>query len=358
MFARIKLLLRERILTGELQPGAKLPSIAELSASHHVSAITVRRALNDLMMEGLVVGEQGKGTFVATPTPGAPSTTAANGTRLVGLLIPDLVQSPFFASILRGVGEILPEARLIVSDSNLDLAREAELLARFAREGISDVLWTPVTGARDAAADHTLSQTTGTIVCIDRHVPGLPFDRVSSDNVAVGRLAAEHLLSLGHRQIAFVYAHPCLTFDDRLNGFHHALAAHGIAPSPALVRGGWNSRHDYEEVGYLRTLELFHLNPRPTAMVAGNEAIAFGILRACRFLGVVVPQALSVVSVDDLQATLATPALTSIHQPTIEMGRMAARLLKERWLNRNGPPRSELLPVRLVVRDSTTAVAK
>jgi LacI family transcriptional regulator len=346
--------LRRQIADGRLAPGDKLPSIAALCEAQGVSAITVRRALSDLSAAGLVIGHQGKGVFVASQA----RAVVARRTSLIGLIIPEVAQNPFFAGMHAGAQAVLGrDHHLVVGSAGRDLAREAELLRDFAASGVRGILWTPITGDRPAGSSALASQLGQeglTLVCVDRHLPDLEVDRVSSDNQAVGRLAGGHLLALGHRRIAYVWAHDCPTFAARRAGLEEALAEAGLALDPALARGGWSAACDYAEAGYIHTLELLHHADPPTAILAGNDLIAFGVLRAAQIAGRRVPADLSVIGVDDLPlAAYAQPPLTTIRQDTEGMGRTAAELLTTRLAGHEGPPRVTLLAPHLVVRSST-----
>jgi len=351
LFDRIKEHLRQRMASGELRPGDRLPSLPELCAEHGVSAITARRALTDLVAEGLLRGEQGRGMFVALP----PS----SGT--FGLVLPG-AGSAFVDAIRRGVErELGSAAPLLLGISDHDPLREAELVARMASERVAGVILLPSTAQRDAESDARLRTLVAgglRLVMVDRSID-LPVDRIASDNRGGGALAAEHLLALGHRRIAFVYAHECGTFSDRRRGWEEALRRHGVQPDAALVRGGWEPARDYEACGYLHTLELFHLPQPPTAIYAGNDAIAMGVLRALDFLGRDVPGTVSLVGTDDADlARLANPPLTTVRQDCEAIGRAAVAVLRRRLAGDAGPLEDQRIATSLVVRASTAAVAR
>lgn len=349
LFEQIKAQLRQRLARGELRPGDRLPSLSELCAAHRVSAITVRRALTDLVAEGVLRGEQGRGMFVAAAPP-------TSGT--FGLVVPG-AGSGFIDGIRRGVErELGGAAPLLLGISEHDPLREAELVARMAADRVAGVILVPSTAERDPDADARLRALISgglRLVLADRRID-LPVDRVGSDNHGGGALAGAHLAALGHRRIAFVYAHECGTFAERRRGWEEALRRHGVEPDPALLRGGWEPARDYEGCGYLHTLELFHLASPPTAIYAGNDAIAMGVLRALRFLGRAVPGQVSLVGTDDAGlAQLAAPPLTTVRQDCEELGRAAVALLRRRLDGQAGAPEERRVPTTLVVRASTAA---
>ena len=175
---------------------------------------------------------------------------------------------------------------------------------------------------------------------------GLP--TIMSDNEQGGRIAADHLLGRGHRLFGYLMPPPRnVDAPDRLAGVRSALADAGcpadaltITDGEALVGGGEAA-----------TEELLDLAPGTTAIVAYNDLMAIGAIRALRRRGRRVPVDTSVVGFDDVPlATYVDPALTTISQRTDEMGRWAV----ERLIGENGvEPSSVRLPVDLRVRDST-----
>ena len=163
-----------------------------------------------------------------------------------------------------------------------------------------------------------------------------------------GRAAAEHLADLGHRRIAFVSGPPTFrSSHERRGGFEEALAERGLTLDPDYaVEGAYTF-----DSGVATGRVLLQRSPAPTAIFAGNDEMAAGILQAARQLGVRVPQDLSVVGFDDFQiASRLWPTLTTVRTPTREIGRLAV----ERLMARDDPKRDpdSRLPT-LVVREST-----
>jgi DNA-binding LacI/PurR family transcriptional regulator len=150
---------------------------------------------------------------------------------------------------------------------------------------------------------------------------------VRVDDLAIGRTATEHLLALGHRHIAYVGGDP----DDRRNlaapldrraGWLSALRSAGIDPPAAYAEVS-----DFTaDTGRQAAERLLSLTPRPTAVFAASDDIAFGVLSAARAAGLSVPDDLSVIGVDDHELS-ATLGLTTIAQPVAEQGRLAAQLV-------------------------------
>jgi LacI family transcriptional regulator len=163
-----------------------------------------------------------------------------------------------------------------------------------------------------------------------------------------GAAAAQHLADLGHRRIAHISGPPTFrSSHERRRGFEEGLAERGLALETRHARVG---AYTFES-GIACALELLQLDPRPTAIFAGNDEMAAGVLQAARQRGLSVPQDLSVVGFDDFEiARRLWPSLTTIRTPTREIGRLAV----ERLIGVSAEARDEAgrLP-SLVVRESS-----
>lgn len=174
---------------------------------------------------------------------------------------------------------------------------------------------------------------------------------VGSNNWNGGLLAARHLLELGHRRTAVICGpRDVLCSQTRLEGFRFGHDEAGLTLDPGLVRYG----NFYVDAGYEHGLDLLARADRPTAIFAGSDLQAMGVLRAARRLGIDVPGQLSVVGYDNLPvASWADPALTTIDQPLRDMAGTATRMLID--LARGIEPASTRIDLvtELVVREST-----
>jgi len=179
--------------------------------------------------------------------------------------------------------------------------------------------------------------------------PGVP--SVGSANWAGGLDATRHLIDLGHRRIAAITGPAdVLCSLARLDGYRSALLAAGLPVDHALTRFGDFDR----ESGERHARALLALADPPTAIFAGSDIQALGVLHAAAARGISVPGELSVVGFDDLAvAELASPRLTTIHQPLREMAEQATRLLLALLEDRPPEVTRVELATSLVVRDST-----
>jgi DNA-binding LacI/PurR family transcriptional regulator len=187
------------------------------------------------------------------------------------------------------------------------------------------------------------------VVSAPTTVPGVPY--VDVDDAEGGRIAARHLLSLGHQRIAHLAGDENQSsVRQRRDAFLTTLAEAGmILPPEYLPPGTFNIDGRYENA-----CRILDLPNRPTAIFATNDDIAFAVLRAARERGISVPEQLSVIGFDDYPAaSLTFPALTTIHHPLRSIGARATQLLIERV---EGTPITELRHIftpELVVRDTT-----
>lgn len=174
---------------------------------------------------------------------------------------------------------------------------------------------------------------------------------VRADIQGGGILATSHLLRLGHQRVAHITDQRMTgqAVNERLQGYRRALADAGISFDPALVAAGENSPAG--GAAALRAL-MAGPAPRPTAVFAFNDQMAFGAMHALASLGLRVPQDVAVVGFDgtDLGA-YTTPALTSVDHPRQDLGRTAADAVLDQLQGR-AVPLDRVLPVRLVVRRS------
>ena len=178
-----------------------------------------------------------------------------------------------------------------------------------------------------------------------------PMMSVRSSNWAGARAAADHLIALGHRRIAWVGGPDASTpARDRFYGYRAALESAGIELDPGLVR---SDRFDVD-TGARHARDLLTMALPPTAIMAADDEIAVGVLATAHELGVQVPGQLSVVGFDDTpQAAWTTPALTTVRQDLDGMGRLAVQTVLAMSSGEHPPSRHIELATSLTVRDTT-----
>lgn len=183
-------------------------------------------------------------------------------------------------------------------------------------------------------------------------------DHVVIDDVEGGRMAARHLLDLGHRELAFVGdrdddEHRFVSMARRLRGFSEELARAGVLLADGRVRRGVH----HQETGRRHGRELLQSDRPPTAIFAASDVQALGVLDAAAELGVGVPEQLSVLGFDDLEIARYA-GLSTIRQPLYESGHMGGRMLLEALAcpERDGPRQARELALSLIPRRTTRSL--
>ncbi len=268
----------------------------------------------------------------------------------IGVSIPDNT-NPCLAELLRGIEDAAFEVgyTIMLCNGYEDARRQASHLRSLIEKRI-DGLILVAGAARDELAPLLSSQRVP-VVLAEHEVAAVDSDFIGLDHEATGYAAARHLIGLGHRRIACVAGPPGEPHGlERIAGLRRALREEGIAFTPEyLVHGAADCAGGHDAVRALLALAA-----PPTGIFACNDLIALGGLCAAQESGVSVPRQLSILGGDDLgMAAYATPRLTSVSQPTYEMGRRLTALLIARVRGDAGPLRRERLPGRLVVRAST-----
>jgi len=278
----------------------------------------------------------------------------AGKSRCIGLVVLD-VRNPFFTDLARGVEDAATEhdMSVLLANSDEDSSRELAMLSLFEQQRVHGVLVTPV---GDDLSPLIRARERGTpIVLVDRRSHDENFSSVSVDDVAGGYLAASHLIETGRKKLAFVGGPMAIQqVSDRLQGAKKRVDE-SVDISLEVIPCKSLSIVSGREVG----LEILSRkqSDRPTAIFAANDLVAIGILQTCLTSDEIkIPQDLSLIGYDDIGfASTAIVALTSVRQPTHEMGVRAFELLIQE--SEQTEPRPERVRIefqpQLVVRDST-----
>src|SRR5260370_19978544 len=241
---------------------------------------------------------------------------------LIDLVIMRL-EGGYGLGIMRGIQDALEESgyRLVVFSTNEDEARERLWLRRLLDQSPDGVLLL-LPYEQLGLADTLKAQAIPFVAIGDRNEPTTAFPTIGSTIWLGGYTATEYLISLGHRRIGIITCPLHLTTSRaRLAGYREALERAGIAIDPALIHEGNYLLGD----GIKQTHAPLDL---PTAIFAGNDAQATGVYQALYERNIRVPDQMSVVGFDDVMYTAQMPPpLTTIRQPLLEIGRMAASLL-------------------------------
>jgi LacI family transcriptional regulator len=319
----------------------RLSDVAELA---DVSTATASRALNGEPTISVTTRERveraaGKLAYHVNPMARALS---LRRTSTIGFVVGDLT-NPFFAQLARGVDAGLRDDgySYLLADLAGDASRQRELVRQMVNRHVDGLLVT-------VPHDTTVMRRAGVpLVAIDR-CDGVPY--VSCDNVAGGRLAAEHLIASGYRRPGFLFAEPSITpVSDRRAGFRQGLAAAGHDLGPDEERQCTTLGYDD---AYAGALEL--LRAGVDSVFCVDDVMAAAVIAAALELGLSVPGDVGVVGYDDTpMAGWRTLSLTSVDQRTMDLGRAAAQMILALIREPESPLASITLEPRLVVRESS-----
>lgn len=272
---------------------------------------------------------------------------------LFGRVEPEIVTNPYVSAVLQGVFSQSAELGFNVTLFT-QRWKSAELSALSLKDGRCDGLLL-VAPTRDTDVIPGLAALGMPVVVVSAAVdPSYRMPFVDVDNFQGAKLAVEHLLALGHRRIAHLggdYSQP--SADERRNGYLAAMGEAGLDAGPELVTECGYGKGD--AVGPTRRL-LMHPQP-PTAVFAANDTLALDALRVARELGIRVPDQLSLVGFDDIQAApLVTPPLTTVRQPMADIGAWATRLLEQLIEGKPVAQQAHRATPEVVVRGSSAPI--
>ncbi|RMH54253.1 MAG: LacI family transcriptional regulator [Bacteroidetes bacterium] len=330
-------------------------TIRDVARRAQVSISTVSRVLNDTCR---VSEEKRRRVLEAAeqlgyrPNPVARSLLTKE-TGALGVVVP-FVFGEFFAELLNGIDAAAQERAfcLTISTSHRHEHELRAALQSLHKRVDGVLLMTPEMPGEQAVA-HLPEDVP--VVFLNTRLSGDGYAVVNFDNAGGFRALTRHLIALGHRRIAVITG-PEAAFDaaERLRGYRMALEEAGMAFDPAwLIPGDYSQRAGYEAVQ-----TLLAWPERPTAILASNDQMAFGALSALREAGLRVPEDVSLAGFDDVpSARYTVPSLTSARVPIRDLGARAVQCLVDHIQAETPPaPRSLVLPVDLVVRDSTAPV--
>lgn len=265
----------------------------------------------------------------------------------IGVVLED-VANPFSSTLHRSIEDVAVERGVLVlaGSSDEDESRERRLVRAFASRRVDGLIIQP------ASHDHSYlmaERKAGTaIVFVDRPPSFLDADTVVTDNAAGVRRGVKHLVSNGHKRIAFLGdLHTISTAAERFRGYKEELAAHRISFDEQLVRLDLHGIEKAEAA----TTALLALKRRPTALFTGQNLVTIGAFRALRRAGL--HKKVALVGFDDiLLADLLEPGITVIAQDPGAIGRTAAEVMFRRLDGDRSPSQQHIVVTKMIARGS------
>lgn len=273
-------------------------------------------------------------------------------TKTIGLIIPDIT-NPFFPQLVRGAEDYASKYgyNIFLGNTDKSVNKEKEYLDAFVEKSVDGVILTSNISEADSQYK-LLKQSSTPCVLLDRYVEYEDYEAgVYLDNVKGAYMATELLLSHGHTNIAFI-AGPLMvaTSVNRIAGFKKAHNEKGLPINDDLIVEG-----DYMmDSGYKLVDRLIEEGKKFTAIVAGNDMMAIGAMKALKRRGIGIPNDIEIVGFDNIEISqIVEPALSTVAQPAYEMGAQGAKLLiklieKKKLRNKN-----VILEPELIIRGST-----
>jgi LacI family transcriptional regulator, galactose operon repressor len=272
-------------------------------------------------------------------------------TYLVGLVVPDLMQS-FFAEIAGVLTASLAPAgyHLLISYTGENAKDEAENIDLLVSRKVDGLI---IASAQRSAAAFDKLKTP--YVLIDRKLSGLNANFVGTKNEDIGFLATSHLIEQGCRRVAHLRGPALSTAAGRLRGYRRALEKRGLAVRDELIL---EAGHD-DASGYRAMKQLLSKGPRPDGVFCFNDPVAIGTMRAILDAGLSVPQDIAVIGAANMHySDILRISLSTVDQGTTAIGQKAAQLLLENMsAKRPLKPAQILIPPELIVRASSKLIA-
>jgi LacI family transcriptional regulator len=270
--------------------------------------------------------------------------------RQIGVLVPYL-SDPFFAICAHAIGSVAKQHgySVVLSTSNEDPQTEYDDASRMLRSNIEGLIVIPshTVGGTSLLLAHEFDRIP--IVTLDRPIDGSGFDSLLVENEQGARLGTDHLISLGHKHIAYIgLSDELYTMQMRHKGYQTAMEVAGLRPVVTVCGS------KLEEIS-AAILKLLAAKARPTGLFCANNLVTRHVLHSLQALDIYPPDGLALVGFDDFEtADLLRPGITVVRQPNELLGRTAANVLFSRLeeTRRLKTGRRVVLPVELIVRGS------
>lgn len=332
-------------------------TIRDVAKRAEVAPITVSRAINN---SGYISPETRRRVEATIAELNYIPNTLSQSLRfqktdMIALLVSDIT-NPFWTTVTRGVEDICNIHGLNLILCNTDEQNEKlENYIRLLLQRQTDGFLIVPTGY-DSNMIESVTSNHVPIVLLDRVLPGSHIPAIISDNKNGAYRLTEHLINLGHRRISILSGKvEQSTSLQRVEGYRQALTDYGIPIDDELIiYGNFTQQSGYDAA--MRVLNDVH--PRPTALFAGNNFIAYGMQRAAMDCNLRIPQDISLVAFDDLPfQTYPPPFLTTAVQNPYRIGQEAANLLIKQIHGESAEITEDIiLPIEIIVRDSSAPV--
>ncbi len=335
--------------------GKKAITIYDIAEALGVSSATVSRALKNNKSIGAATTKavQEMANRMGYHPNKMASSLRTKKTKTIGVIF-SWINRPFISSVISGIEDIANQEgyNVIISQSNDFYKKEVSNAHTLLSSRVDGLIVSLAMETTQYDHFNTFLQNNIPVVFVDRICPDLDTDRIIIDNFDAGYTATKHLIDQGFRQIAHLEgAQNRLIFKERKEGYVAALRDHGIEINEDLIL---YSRLSYEE-GWQSMEKLLRGKTIPKALFCSTDNAAIGALQCLKSKGLRVPHDVAIIGFnDDPTARIIDPPLTTISQPSVEMGRIAAQqVIKKRPYNESVKSETIILKTKLVIRGSS-----
>ena len=333
----------------------------DIAADLGISAITVSKALRN---QGRISAEMRERVLSRAKElnyrPDLTARSLATGrTFLVGMVVPDLMH-PFFADIAKALAHNLCEKgySLVIASSDEDPVVELQEIESLLARRIDTLVIASSEHAKSSRIFRCIQEAAIPYLLLDRPIRGLNSHFVGSDDMAIGKLATEHLIERGYRRLAHIGLSKVSTGNRRLDGFKAILKRHGRTIKSDLVILVESGDERGEECGFVAMQKLLTVKPRPDAVFCYNDIIAAGAQKALLEAGLSIPGDVALIGASNLAGlsswNMLQVPLSTIDQDVPQLAAQAMQqILQMQDRHQAVEPKKTLVPLKLIVREST-----
>lgn len=358
LYEQIEKDIKKKIRKGILKPGNLISSQNELTKEYAVSVITVKKALSNLVNEGILYTRVGKGTYVSEIK---DKKLDLSKHKAIGLVLQDL-NHPFFSMIVQSVEERAYDLgyNLLLSNSSNKIEKEESQILHFRELGVDGLIIASLS-LQYKATDYIQKihdENFPYIMVSYLHDPDYWY--IGTDQEAGGYIATEHLINLGYKSIGYLHVEKeNLLSEVRKNGYYRALTDYNVPFDSKLIfylnKEKYGNISDRYQLGYQFGKDFMNLDKKPDALFMYSDLVALGFEQAAAEEGFLIPDDIAIVGFDDIQiARYSSVPLTTVHQSADIIGRTAVDIIQKRIDGSDIGNRTILKPT-LVVRDSCGA---
>ncbi len=350
--------IKKRIKEDKLKKGALVGSHSQLSKKYSVSIITIKKALSELVNEGILYTRVGKGSYVSEK----PSKRLdLSKHKTIGCVLRD-INHPFFSKIVQGIEERAYELgyNLLLSNSSNKIEKEENQINHFRELGVDGLIIASLSLEYNATAYIQKLHEENFPYIMVSYIHDPDFWYIGSNHELGGYMATEHLIKTGYKSIGYMHmGKRNLLSEVRKNGYYRCLTEYNIPFDSKLIfilsHPDAEINRNRFKLGYEFGKEYINMKKRPEALFFYSDLSALGFEQYIMEKGMKIPDDVAIIGFDNITlSSFAQIPLTTVHQPTDKIGRMSVDIIQKRIDGIDIGNRTILKP-SLIIRDSCGA---